>query len=345
MLKKFDLPLVLSLSSLLLVSAVVLKSIAPAIFPLYFIYLAIALVFFIIFSQIDFEIISLFSRHLYIISLILLLTTLIIGQVTRGVIRWIPVGALTIQSAELVRPFLLLFFANELTKGDIRASRFLKILVLFFIPLILILIQPSLGVAILTAIGFLGVLLASPVKKSYFLWLIIVMIAVLPLSWQFLAPYQKARIITFVNPFADPLGRGYNAIQAMISVGSGKFLGRGLGRGVQTQLAFLPERQTDFIFASISEEMGFVGAGLVLLGIFVVLWRLTLFLENSVSPAARAFVSGLFLTLFIQVCIHIGMNMGLFPITGVPLPLISAGGSSLLGTTIGLGIAQGAKRR
>lgn len=343
--KKFDLPLVGSLTSLLLLSGLVLHSIAPAIFPVYFFYFIIAAISFLIFSQIDFEIISLFAKHFYFGSLILLLATLIIGKVTRGVIRWIPIGALTFQAAELVRPFLLVFFANQLTTEDLKLNKILTVLGLFLLPFILILVQPSLGVSLLTAVGFLGILLASPIKKSHFLWLAMIAVLVIPLSWLFLAPYQKARIVSFVNPFADPQGRGYNAIQSMITVGSGKLLGRGLGKGVQTQLAFLPERQTDFIFASISEELGFVGAFLVLFGLFVLFWRLTVFLENSVSPPARAFVSGLILTLFIQTIIHIGMNMGLLPITGVPLPLISAGGSSLLATMIGLGIAQGCRKR
>lgn len=344
MLKRVDLLLALSLFLLFLVSLIILKSIAPSIFPSHLIYLLIASITFIIFTQIDFDILLLFAKHLYIGSLILLLITLIIGQASRGVVRWISLGTLTLQPAEIVRPFLLVFFANQLTDRDLGFRKFLTILGLFLLPFILILIQPSLGVALLTAVGFLGILLASPVKKKYLLWLVIVIAGLLPLFWQILASYQKARIIAFINPFKDPLGRGYNAIQSMISVGSGKFWGRGLGKGVQTQLAFLPERQTDFIFASISEELGFVGAVSVLLGIFILLWRLTVFLESSINPAARAFISGLILTLFLQIFIHVGMNIGLVPITGVPLPLISAGGSSLLTTMIGLGIAQGARK-
>jgi rod shape determining protein RodA len=131
----------------------------------------------------------------------------------------------------------------------------------------------------------------------------------------------------------------------MISVGSGKLLGRGLGRGVQTQLAFLPERHTDFIFASVAEELGFLGAVLLIAGSFFIFIRLTYFINNAESPAARAFLSGLFLTLFIQTIVHVGMNMGLLPITGVPYPLVSAGGSSLLATMIGLGIASRAVKR
>ena len=131
----------------------------------------------------------------------------------------------------------------------------------------------------------------------------------------------------------------------MITGGAGKFLGRGLGKGVQTQLSFLPEKQTDFIFAAISEEMGFVGSFLTLLALFILFWRLTVFMGNAVNPQARAYLAGIFVMLLVQSVIHIGMNMGLLPITGIPLPLVSAGGSSLVSTMIALGLAQGARRR
>jgi rod shape determining protein RodA len=154
-----------------------------------------------------------------------------------------------------------------------------------------------------------------------------------------MADYQKARILTFLDPGKDPYGAGYNSIQAMITVGAGKFLGRGLGKGVQTQLSFLPERHTDFIFASIAEEMGFFGTFLLLVGLLFLFWRLSGIITDARSPSARAFVAGVFLTLFVQTFVHIGMNMGLLPITGVPLPLVSAGGSSLLGTSLAFALA------
>jgi len=141
------------------------------------------------------------------------------------------------------------------------------------------------------------------------------------------------------------LGGGYNSIQSTISVGSGKITGRGLGSGIQTQLSFLPERHTDFIFASISEEMGFVGALILITATIFLFWRMLYIMENSINPSARAFISGLFLTLFAQIFIHVGMNMGLLPITGVPYPLVSAGGSSLLATMISLGILVGTKKQ
>lgn len=336
--------LLIGIGFLILLSIITLRATASFLFPLYFFYLALAIMAFFFFSKIDFEIISLFSKHLYLISIVFLILPLLIGQVTRGTIRWIPLGPLTIQPAEVVRPFLLVFFANYLTAKGLNLERLVKALLLLSLPLFLILIQPSLGVTLLTLTGFLGILLASNFEKKYILVGLAVFLLAGPITWKLLAPYQKLRILSFIDPSADPLGGGYNSIQSMISVGSGRLSGRGLGKGVQTQLAFLPERHTDFIFAAISEEMGFVGAALLLLALFLIFWWLIKVVENARSFSARAFVSGLFLSFFIQTIIHIGMNMGVLPITGIPLPLVSAGGSSLLATMIGLGIAQGARK-
>ncbi len=330
---------------LLLLSVVVLRSIAPSLFPLYYFYLGLGIFAFLFFSKFDFEIISLFSKHLYVVSILFLILPILIGQVTRGAVRWISLGPLSVQPSEIVRPFLLVFFANYLTSEAIDAKRILKAFLLLSFPLFLILAQPSLGVAILTAVGFLGVLLASGLNKKYLISVFAIILIVLPLAWNFLlAPYQRSRISSFLRPFEDPSGAGYNSIQSMVSVGSGRLLGRGLGKGVQTQLAFLPERHTDFIFASISEELGFIGAVITILGLFIVFSRLIKIIETARNFPARAFVSGLFLALFIESLIHIGMNVGLLPITGVPLPLVSAGGSSLLATMIGLGLALGSRK-
>ncbi len=342
--RKADYYLLVGIGISVVLGIIVLRSIAPFLFPLYFVYIVIALLAFFIFSHIDFEVISVFSKHFYIGSIIFLILPLLIGQVTRGAIRWVPIGSLTIQPAEIVRPFLFIFFANYLTEEGLNLKRFLKALILFAVPFYLIIIQPSFGVAIITSIGFLGILLAANFEKKRILFGIVGITAAIPIIWLLLAPYQKLRILTFLNPTKDPYGAGYNSLQSMISVGSGKIFGRGLGEGSQTQLAFLPERHTDFIFASIAEEMGLVGATLLLAGGFFILSRLVHIIENSGSFAGRAYVSGFFLAMLAQIVIHAGMNMGLLPITGVPFPLVSGGGSSLLATMIGLAVAQAARK-
>lgn len=334
---RFDLFFIFPVCLLVTISFFVLKSIAPQIFPGYLFLILIGFLAFIFFSYLDFDIISLFSRHFYIGSVALLILTLIMGRITRGVVRWIPLGFITLQAAEIVKPFLLVFFANNFSFKK-------NIFILMIIPIILILIQPSLGVAFLLAMGFLGITLSSNMPKKYFVYLILAIATVAPLFWYLLAPYQKSRLVSFVNPYSDPYGAGYNSIQSQITVGAGRFWGRGLGKGIQTQLSFLPEKHTDFVFAAISEELGFIGGFTTIVGLFMVLWRLTVYINHAKSPEARMYLAGLFLTLTIQSLIHIGMNLGLLPITGVPLPLVSAGGSSFLATMIGLGIAQGARK-
>lgn len=331
-----------TLSFLILLSVLVLRSFAPSIFPQYFLFILLGYISFFIFLQVDFDILTLFSKHLYIASIALLILPLIIGQVTRGAIRWIPLGPITLQSSEVVRPFLLLYFSHFVTTHKINLENVLKGIFLVSLPFLLIFVQPSLGVAILTVVGFVGVILASPLDKKKLLLGASSILVLIPILWLVLAPYQKLRIMSFLNPESDPLGGGYHSIQSMIAVGSGRLFGRGLGEGVQTQLAFLPEKHTDFIFAAIAEELGLVGAFLLLVGLFIIFWRLIKIIENAESPTARAYVTGFFLTLFAETAIHVGMNMGLLPITGVPLPLVSAGGSALMATMVGLAIATNA---
>ena len=326
------------------ISVFTLRSLAPDIFPSYYIFIAVGLFLFFASSVVDFEIYSAFSKYFYIFSIVFLGLTLIIGQVTRGAIRWIPIGDLSLQPSEIIRPFLLLFISKHLTDKRIETKRLINLFILMGIPLFMILVQPSLGVAILTFFGFLGAMLATSIEKKYFALGAIIFIAITPLVWNILEPYQKERITTFMNPSADPYGSGYNSIQSMISVGSGKIFGRGLGKGVQTQLKFLPEKHTDFVFAAISEEMGLVGAVFILF-IFLLLFSYVIkSIQYSKSYIARVFATGLFMTLFIQVFIHIGMNVGILPITGVPLPLVSAGGSSFISTMISLGFLVSANK-
>lgn len=297
------------------------------------------------FSKFDFSILTLFSTHIFVISVLMLILTLIIGNVTRGTVRWIPLGPVNLQPAEILRPFFIIYFAQYLAKSKLTFKRLLKAVALLFIPVFLILIQPSLGVSILTVIGFIGVIFSLSFEKRYIFAGIGISIIILPFFWFIMRPYQRERIISFANPSGDPLGSGYNSIQSKIAVGSGKLLGRNLGKGVQTQLAFLPEKQTDFVFAAVSEELGFLGASVLLIITFILFWRLTFFMENAISPVARSYLSGLTFTFLVQIMVHVGMNLGMLPVAGLPYPLVSAGGSSLLSSMIGLGIAQASFRR
>lgn len=336
--------LLTGIAILLFAGVIVLNSLAPYLFPNYFIYIVTAIIAFIIFSHISIDVLSLFKWHIYILSIMLLLLPLGIGQITRGVVRWVELGGLTFQPTEIVRPFLFLFFAFHLTSIKLNTKNLIQAGALIILPVFLIVVQPSLGVAILTSAGVFGVFLSLDFKKIKIIYASILGLLTTPILWFILQDYQKQRILNILNPANDPTGAGYNRIQSIIAVGSGQVTGRGLGEGIQTQLAFLPERHTDFIFASIAEEFGIFGTSIIVIVTFFILYRIIVIMENSKSIITRAFVSGVLFSYFIQIFIHMAMNMGIAPITGLPLPLVSAGGSSLIATMITLGLVIQSKR-
>lgn len=341
----FNEPWLLTAASILLISSViVLRSLAPYLFPQYFLYLLVAFVLFIVFSQLSIEVLGIFNWGIYAFCIILLLLPLGIGQATRGVVRWIQIGSFTFQPTEIVRPFLFLFFAKYFTNLKLNFNNLIKSAILVAIPVFLIVVQPSLGVTILTLAGIFGIFISLDFEKRNLIYGIIAAVVTSPIGWFLLQDYQKARLLNILNPAADPTGAGYNRIQSIIAVGSGQITGRGLGEGIQTQLSFLPERHTDFIFASIAEEFGLLGTILIVLLTFFILYRFVIILENSNNIVSRAFVSGVILSYFLQIFVHMAMNMGIAPITGLPLPLVSAGGSSLIATGITLGLVLQSKK-
>lgn len=341
-----DLKLAIPSLFLLLAGAVTLSSVSPGAFPGQFLHIGLAILVFILFANIDVKVLKEFGFWLYGFSLLLLLLTLFLGIVTRGSVRWISLGPLTVQPTEIVKPFLLVFFAWFATrKSRFLPKTYLFALALLFPAVFLVLLQPDLGSGLIITAGSLGVLLFSGFPLTYFFLSSVIALLATPFLWHFLAVYQKQRIISFLHPQADPLGAGYNSIQAMIAVGSGGLFGRGLGQGTQSQLAFLPERHTDFIFASLSEELGFLGAALVVISFAALFLHLINLIKNEQDSFYRALLGGIFLLLFTQTAVNIGMNLGLLPITGIPLPLVSSGGSSLVATSATLGIVSAASLR
>jgi len=333
--KNFDFWLVLPALFLSILGLVTLYSIAPEFFQSQAIYLAISLVVFLAISQIDALFFTTLSTIGYLLSLLLLGLTLLLGQRTREAARWLAVGSVGFQPSEIVKPFLILFFANLLAKEK---GGLLKSLLALVPPVILIFLQPDLGSALVILAIWLGMVLAKGVSfKTIGAGALILAIS-LPLFWKVLAPYQKQRLTNFLNPGSDPQGASYSQIQAKISIGSGQFLGKGLGHGTQSVLKFLPEYQSDFIFAAFGEEWGFVGVSVVLFLYFVLLARLLSLAGQTESVESLIFI-GIFSFLFFQTAVHIGMNLGLLPITGLTLPFISSGGSSLLACWMVLGIA------
>lgn len=320
-------------------SLFLLLGLVPRLFLSQLIFWVLGFGLFFLLSLIEFRTYKGLTWLFYGVSLFLLILTFALGEVSRGAVRWIQIGQFTIQFSEIVKPFLLIFFAFFLASWDIRLSRLFVSFLLFLIPAFLIFKQPDLGSTLILGTALLGILFFS---LSFIRLLVIGLgsLIFLPLFWFLLANYQKQRVLTFLNPNADPLGAGYNLIQAMISVGSGQIVGRGLGRGTQSHLAFLPEQHTDFIFAAFAEEMGLVGC-LLLLGLYVLLlWRVLKIAKGAKEDPERLFCAGVFLMLLFQIFVNVGMNLGLVPITGVTLPLFSYGGSSLLATMICLGVIE-----
>lgn len=298
------------------------------------------------FSKLDAATLWALAPASYVISCIFLVLTYF-GPHVRGAARWIFIGGVQFQPSELVKPFLLLAFARLISQYSPRTWRYLPLhFILFFIPFILVFKQPDLGTSLVYLGFWMGMMLAGGLALSLLAIGGIFFVVVLPIIWKILAEYQKKRILTFLDPELDPVGAGYNAIQAMIAVGSGGFWGRGLGRGTQSHLRFLPEFHTDFIFATLVEELGFLGGLGLLLGYLALLWRiLTPLIMGKIKQIFPfIYTIGLFSTILVQIFINSGMNMGIIPVTGITLPFVSYGGSSILSFSVAFGLLWAVRR-
>lgn len=284
------------------------------------------------------------SRWAYGISFILLVAVLFFGVTIRGTTGWFRVGSFSFQPAEFAKIGFVLFLADWIYRYNRRFDSWQFVVSSGFIMLVLfvlILLQPDLGSASIIAGIWFGSLIITGTKKRYIAVILGGVIMFFILGWLFVfAPYQKDRLLTFIYPDRDLLGSGYNVQQSVIAIGSGRFFGRGLGFGSQSQLHFLPEAHTDFIFAVIGEELGFIGVILVLSLYFLLCWRLMWLARQTKDDFSAYFVLGVMLLFFIQMFVNIGATLGVLPVTGLTLPFISYGGSSLLMNFILLGIVQ-----
>lgn len=317
------------------------------IFKRQLIYVFFGLILMLILALLDYRIFrdsNFFLLGLYFFSLLLLVGVLLVGREVRGVSSWFRIGALGFEPIELVKLVIILVLAKYFSLRHIEVYRLRNLIISGFyvlFPLILLLLQPELGYVLVITLIWLVVVIVAGIRLRHILLLALIGIIIFSVSWFFLLEnYQKERITSFLNPGSDPLGRGYHIIQSIIAVGSGKFFGRGLGHGTQSQLDFLPEQHTDFIFATIAEEWGFVGSVFILILFGILLYRLIKISLNSSNNFARLFSIGLATMFLFQAIINIGMNMGLLPIIGIPLPFISYGGSSMVMSFIALGIIQ-----
>lgn len=272
------------------------------------------LLFFLI-QKIPFYLIRRFSWVLYIGSF-LFLGVVFLNPHVRGAHRWIEILGWQMQPSELLKPLVIILFSHFAAESPpISLRPFLRLFVLFLPICLLIFRQPDLGNVLVYVTFFISILIISGLPWKYFLIGSLSFVLLLPIFWHTLHDYQKDRIVSFVNPYSDPAGAGYNALQAMIAVGSGQWYGLGLGRGTQSRLAFLPEYHTDFVFASLGEELGLLGGFLIIVFYGVLFLRILGRAFHSVDEFEKYVIVGIFSQLFIQVFINIGMNIGLLPIT------------------------------
>jgi rod shape determining protein RodA len=284
------------------------------------------------------------SFSLYLFLIVALAAVLFLGEKTRGMAGWFQIGAFNFEPVELAKIVLILILARYFSSRHVEMYRIRHIIVsgaYAFLPVGLVLLQPDLGSALVLCAIWLGVVLLSGIKLRHLAIVLIIGVLVASLAWAFaFKDYQKERILTFLNPAKDPLGYSYNVIQSKIAIGDGGLFGKGLGRGSQGQMNFLPEKHSDFIFAIFAEEWGFLGVLFLFSAYLLFFWRLVRLALRSTNNFFRLFISGFAIMVFAQVLINVGMNLGLMPVAGISLPFLSYGGSNLLVNFIALGIIQ-----
>ncbi len=305
---------------------------------------SIALVVFILATAFDYKWLKTLAWPLYAVQLGLLGLTLAIGTGVGGASRWVSVAGLQFQFSELAKVLMIVTLANYLAARQGRMDSVRSIVgacVLAAPPWALVLIQPDLGTSLVFAAIVVGMLFMSGASLRWLGAMVLAVIAALPFVWTYvLRDYQKERLTSFIDPLSDVRGAGYQLYQSQIAVGSGGWFGKGLTNGTQNQLDFLPVQTTDFVFAILAEELGFIG-GMVVIGLFLALiWRVLVGGWRSRDPFGTMFAAGLGSMVVFQLFVNVGMVIGIMPITGIPLPFITHGGASLISIAAGLGILE-----
>ena len=307
-------------------------------------------VFFLLFLIISFIQLNFWYNSttiIYLGILILLILVKYFGLSSSGSQRWLDLYFLNLQPSELMKIALILFLSkyyHRISAGDVNRPKYLiqPILAMIF-PIVLVLTQPDLGTAFLIAAGGAAVVWLAGVKMKFFAYLSVIFLSIAPIAISFLKPYQKSRILTFLDPSRDPLGAGYQITQSKIAIGSGGLFGKGFLNGSQSYLDYLPEKHTDFIFTLFSEEFGFFGSCLIL-GLYILItWRLVSIGNLTRDVFGKLYCFSFATAFFLYVAVNMGMVLGLIPIVGAPLPILSYGGSSMMAMMFGLGIAMSCK--
>ena len=284
---------------------------------------------------------------IYLVILLLLVLVKYFGLTSSGSQRWLGLYFINLQPSELMKVGLILFLAkyyHRISSSDVNRVRYLvQPLIALLIPVILVITQPDLGTSFLIAFGGMVVVWLAGVQMKFFTYLGALFLFSAPIAISFLKPYQKSRILTFLDPSRDPLGAGYQITQSKIAIGSGGLFGKGFLNGSQSYLDYLPEKHTDFIFTLFSEEFGFFGSMMVFLLYILITWRIVNVGHSVRSSFGKLYCYSFATAFFVYVAVNMGMVLGLIPIVGAPLPIMSYGGSSMLAIMLGLGIVMSCK--
>lgn len=301
--------------------------------------IGVALIFFI--GSLDYRHFARMSTFLYFLTLGILALVLVIGEPVRGTVGWLSLFGFQVQPVEFAKLVLIIFLASFISQKRSELSEWTRLIASLFLVafmILLVLKQPDLGSSLVLMFIWGSMIVVSGIRLKHFIVLTFLGGLLLTLGWILLADYQRARLQTFINPELDPRGAGYNVLQSMVAVGSGGVWGKGIGHGSQSQLNFLPEKHTDFIYAVIAEELGLVGGSLILFLYALLLYRIERIAKRARDNTGYLIAVGLLAYFLVQIVINVGMNIGLLPVTGLPAPFVSYGGSSLLASCIGVGI-------
>ena len=316
------------------------------------IFFTVGFILMILLSFVDWRIFkrdSFLILTLYFLCLFSLIGLYFFAPEIRGIKSWYKLGSFYVGPIEFTKIILIILLAKYFSMRHIEMYRYRHIIlsgIYVLLPAVLFFFQPDLGSVLILIAIWIGILMISGIKIRHFLFLALCGLLIFLAAWSFFSKdYQKERIISFINPQVDPKGISWSVNQSKIAIGSGGVLGQGFGHGPQTRYGFLPEPQTDFIFAAIAEESGLVGIGILLSLFALIIWRTIKIAISARSNFPRLFATGFAILLSFQVFINIGMNLGILPIIGIPLPLVSYGGSSLVATFIALGILQSIKTK
>ena len=311
-------------------------------------WVVVGIVFLFVVAAIDYHFLSEHIPWLYILALAALLYTLALGHRVAGSKSWVALGPVTFQPSELIKMVVVVALARYLS--ELRNNRYMSFSqivkggLICFVPMALVALQPDLGTALTYLPVFVVGLFIRGVRPAALIALVLAFVLVLPVSWLFLKDYQKERILTFADPERDPLKSGYHVIQSKIAIGSGGLMGKGLFNGTQNQLGFLPTRHTDFIFSVIGEELGFIGVSLTLGLLAFIIFRSIYNAQTARDNLGLFIVMGVVGIYFFHLIVNVGMVIGFVPVTGIPLPFLSYGGSSVLTAFIALGLVISVRR-